>query len=187
MGFIAYTSIADASQSSLGLAEVHRATEEAILKTGIAHSFLRNNWYLENEMGFVQAAKAGAPIVTSAGQGKVGWALRSEYALAAAKVLSQKAPTQDVYELSGLLATYEDLGKALTKMLGKQVTVQLVDDDAYTKGLTANGLPSFVVDFIVGAARSIREGALAVESHDFEVVLGRPVKSLSESLKELIA
>lgn len=185
--FIAYTSIANASKSSLGLAEVHRATEAAILKTGIAHSFLRNNWYLENEMGFIQSAQAGAPIVTSAGKGKVGWALRSEFALAAANVLSQKAPAKSIYELSGPLATYEDLGASLTKVLGKPVTVQLVDDDAYAKGLAANGLPSYVVDFIVGAAQSIRSGALAVESNDFAEVLGRPVKTLSESLKELIA
>jgi len=187
VGYIAYTSIANASKSNLSLAEVHRATEAAILKSGIAHSFLRNNWYLENEMGFIQAAKAGAPIVTSAGKGKTGWALRSEYALAAANVLSQNTPTKSIYELSGPLATYEDLGAALSKVLGKPVTVQLVEDSAYAKGLAANGFPSFVVDFFVGAAESIRGGALAVESNDFAEILGRPVKSLSESLKELLA
>jgi len=68
---------------------VHRATEEAILATGIPHAFLRDNWYLENEVGFVQAVLAGAPIVTSAGKGKVGWALRADYALAAAVVMAQ--------------------------------------------------------------------------------------------------
>jgi len=53
---------------------VHRAIEEAIQKTGIPYSFLRNNWYIENEMGVIQDVLAGAPLVISAGAGKVGWA-----------------------------------------------------------------------------------------------------------------
>ncbi|HWJ79074.1 MAG TPA: NmrA family NAD(P)-binding protein, partial [Niallia sp.] len=48
--FIAYTSIANAQESTNFLAEVHKATENAIEKTGIPYSFLRNNWYLENEL-----------------------------------------------------------------------------------------------------------------------------------------
>jgi len=76
--FIAYTSISNASNNPLSLAEVHRATEDAIRATRIPYAFLRNNWYLENELGFVQAALAGAPITTSAGKGRVGWALRAD-------------------------------------------------------------------------------------------------------------
>jgi hypothetical protein len=66
------------------------ATEEAILKTGIPYSFLRNNWYLENEISGIQGVLAGAPWVTSAENGKVGWALQQDYAEAAAAVLSGK-------------------------------------------------------------------------------------------------
>lgn len=62
--FIAYTSLGNASESSLFLAPVHRATEEAILKTGIPYCFLRNNWYLENEIGSIQGVLAGSPWVT---------------------------------------------------------------------------------------------------------------------------
>lgn len=75
--FIAYTSVAKADESTLGLAEVHRATEKAIRDSGIAYSLLRNNWYLENEGGSVQAATQGAPWVHAAGSAKVGWATRS--------------------------------------------------------------------------------------------------------------
>lgn len=186
VGFIAYTSIANASHNPIGLAEVHRASEEAILKTGLPYSFLRNNWYLENEMGFVQAAINDAPIVTSAGEGKVGWALRSEYALAAAKVLSEQGHENSIYELSGPLATYSDFAAALGKVLGKPVNLMLVDDAAYRKTLSANGLPPFVVDFIAASAQAIQQGALAIESTDFARLLGRPVKGLGESLKELV-
>lgn len=73
VGFIAYTSIANASESAMFLAPPHVAAEEAILKTGIPYSFLRNNWYLENEASSIQGVMAGAPWVTSAGSGKAGY------------------------------------------------------------------------------------------------------------------
>ncbi|WP_430538863.1 hypothetical protein [Paenibacillus amylolyticus] len=38
----------------------------------------------ENEVGSIQAVKAGAPWLTSAEDGKVGWATRSDYAKAVA-------------------------------------------------------------------------------------------------------
>lgn len=78
--FIAYTSLANAKESKNFLAPTHQATEESILKTGIPYSFLRNNWYLENEISSIQGVQAGAPWVTSAGNGKVGWALQQDYA-----------------------------------------------------------------------------------------------------------
>lgn len=76
VGFIAYTSIAKAQESTNPFAPTHKATEDTILKTGISYSFLRNNWYLENEISRIQSVLSGAPWVISAGDGKVGWALQ---------------------------------------------------------------------------------------------------------------
>lgn len=47
---LAYTSVLHAATSplALALAGEHRATEAAILASGLASTFLRNGWYLEN-------------------------------------------------------------------------------------------------------------------------------------------
>jgi NAD(P)H dehydrogenase (quinone) len=187
VGFIAYTSIANASANTLGLAEVHRATEEAIRATGIPYAFLRNNWYLENELGYVQAALAGAPLVTSAGQGKTGWALRADYARAAAAVLAGTGHENQVYELSGPLATYDDFAAALSQVLGRIVPVVHTDDAGYAQSLAAAGLPDFLVALFGGFAREIRNGALAVESSDFQKLLGQPVTPLPEALRLVVS
>jgi NAD(P)H dehydrogenase (quinone) len=184
--FIVYTSISNASDNPLSLAEVHRATEAAIRGTGIPYAFLRNNWYLENELGFVQAGIAGAPIITSAGKGKVGWALRSDYAQAAAAVLAGGGYESVTYELSGQLATYDDFAAALGQVLGHQVSVEHVDDAAYAQSLAGAGLPAFVVSLFVGFASQIRAGALAMESSDFQKLLGRPATPLREALEQLV-
>ena len=107
---------------------MQKATEEAIMKTGIPYSFLRNNWYLENEIASIQGVIAGAPWVTSAGKGKVGWAIQQDYAEAAAAVLSGNGHENTIYELSGKPLTQEELASAVGDVLGKEVSVQQVDD-----------------------------------------------------------
>ncbi|WMJ15875.1 SDR family oxidoreductase [Geobacillus proteiniphilus] len=186
VGFIAYTSLANANESRLALAEVHRVTEEAIANTGIPYSFLRSNWYLENEIGTVQAVLAGAPWVTSAGTGKVGWALRQDYAEAAAAVLAGDGHENTIYELSGPLMTQEELAAALGAVLGKDVPVQQVNDAAYADIMKKAGLPDPLVSFLVDIQRGIREGSLEIESNDFEKLLGRPVTPIHDALAQLV-
>lgn len=184
--FIAYTSIANAQESKNMLAPTHKATEAAILKTGIPYSFLRNNWYLENETSSIQAVLSGAPWVTSAGNGKVGWALQQDYAAAAAAVLTGDGHENTIYELSGKLLTQEEMASALGAVLGKGVQVQQVDDAAYADIMKAAGVPDFVIPMLVGIQQGIREGTLEVASNDFEKVLGHPLKSTQEALSQLV-
>ncbi|WP_127508801.1 SDR family oxidoreductase [Paenibacillus humicus] len=184
--FIAYTSATNANESKLFLAEVHRVTEQAIVKTGIPYSFLRNNWYLENEIASIQGVMAGAPWVTSAGSGKVGWALRQDYAAAVAGVLAGNGHDNTIYELSGKLMTQEELASALGTVLGKEVPVQQVDDAAYADIMKGAGVPDFVIPILVSIQQAIREGALELESNDFEKLLGRPATPISEALTQLV-
>ncbi|WP_306009988.1 SDR family oxidoreductase [Bacillus sp. MMSF_3328] len=184
--FIAYTSIAKASESTNLMAPPHVATEAAIKKTGIPYSFLRNNWYLENEIPTIQAVLAGAPWVTSAGNGRVGWATQQDYAEAAAAVLSGSGHENTIYELSGKLLTQEELVSELGNVLGKDVNVQQVDDTAYAAIMKDAGLPEFIIPLLVGIQESIRSGSLEVESNDFEKVLGRPATPVKEALTEIV-
>jgi NAD(P)H dehydrogenase (quinone) len=184
--FIAYTSLANATESKNLMAPPHVATEAAIIKTGIPYSFLRNNWYLENEIGSIQGALAGAPWITSAGEGKVGWALQQDYADAAAAVLVGNDHENTVYELSGPLLTQDELASALGNVLGEKIAVQQVSDEKYAEIMKGLGLPDFVIPIVVGIQESIRNGSLEVESNDFEKVLGRPVTPINEALTQLV-
>ena len=186
VGFIAYTSLANAQESQNLFAPTHQATEEAILKTGIPYSFLRNNWYLENEISSIQGVLAGAPWVTSAENGKVGWALQQDYAEAAAAVLSGKGHENTIYELSGKVLTQEEIAAALGSVLGKEITVQQVDDATYADIMQAAGVPDFVIPILVEIQRSIRVGSLDVESNDFEKLLGRPATPINEGLSQIV-
>lgn len=184
--FIAYTSVGHAEKSELFLAEVHRVTEEAIRATGIPYSFLRNNWYMENEIGSIQGAVAGAPWVTSAGSGKVGWAARGDYAEAAANVLTGEGHENTIYELSGKPLTQEELTGIISGVIGKEIKVLQVDDEAYAKIMAEVGVPEAALPFVVAIQRGIREGWLDIESGDLEKVLNRSVTPLAEVISDLV-
>lgn len=184
--FIAYTSVGQADKSKLFLAEVHRMTEEAIRATGIPYCFLRNNWYLENEVGSIQAALADAPWVTSAGNGKVGWAARVDYAEAAANVLIGEGHENTVYELSGKPLTQEELSKIVSGVIGKEIKVLQVDDEAYAKIMSDVGVPEVALPIVVAIQQGIREGWLDIESDDLEKVLNRPATPLSDVIRDII-
>ncbi|WP_405105275.1 SDR family oxidoreductase [Paenibacillus sp. FSL K6-1217] len=186
VGFIVYTSVGDADNSSLFLAPVHRATEEFIRESGIPYAFLRNNWYLENEVGSIQAVKAGAPWLTSAQDGKVGWALRSDYAEAAAAVLAGESRESVIYELSGTPLTQAELAAVVGEVLGQEVAVQQVDDTAYARIMGEAGVPEAALPIVVAIQGAIRDGALNIESGDLAKLLNRPLTPLSEGVRALL-
>lgn len=186
VGFIAYTSLANADESTLDLAKVHRETEAAIKKSGIPYSFLRNNWYIENETPAFQGVLAGAPLTISAGDGKVGWATRDDYAEAAAKVLAGENHENTVYELSGKPISYDDLANILVSVIDRDVPVEKVDDATYAEIMTNVGLPKDLVAFLEDIQCSIRNGALDYESNDFETLLERPVTPLQDVIRHIV-
>ena len=186
VSFIAYTSLANAQESKNLFAPTHQATEADIVKTGIPYSFLRNNWYLENEISGIQGVLAGAPWVTSAGAGKVGWALQQDYAEAAAAVLSGDGYENTIYELSGKVLTQEEIAAALGIVLGKEITVKQVDDATYADIMQAAGVPDFVIPILIEIQKSIRVGSLDVESNDFDKLLGRPATPINEALSQIV-
>jgi NAD(P)H dehydrogenase (quinone) len=184
--FIAYTSLAKADSSPLALAAVHRETEAAIRATGIPCSFLRNNWYVENEAGSIQGAAAGAPVVTAAGTGRVGWVSRTDLAEAAAAVLAGDGHENTVYELSGPPLTYDEFARTIGEVLGREVAVQHMDAPEYRRMIAGFGLPDHIVELLADAQQAMWQGALDVESEDLERLLSRPPTPLKASIANIL-
>ncbi|MEG0443139.1 MAG: SDR family oxidoreductase [Carnobacterium sp.] len=186
INFIAYTSISKPENSHLSISHVHRVTEQLIHETGIPYAFLRNNWYIENEIGLVETILAGEPLVTSAGNGRVGWVPRVDYAEAAAVILAAGGHENNIYELSGTPQTYTDMAQILSSLADKEVPVLQVDDGAYRQSLIDHNTPEGYLDFYVGIQQAIRQGDLDVESEDLPHLLNRPAITLQESLTEIV-
>lgn len=75
--------------------------------------------------------------------GNICWALRLDFAEAAANILTREGHENNVYELFGKLMMQEELVSVLGDVFGKEIPVQQVDDDTYsnTNMMRVAGVP----------------------------------------------
>ncbi len=159
VGHILYTSITDADTSTVGVAVVHKATEEAIRATGIPFTFLRNGMYHENYVGVL----SGDTVAVSTKDGRVASAARDDFALAAAVALTTDGHENQVYELTGSTTW------SFPELAGDKFR------DVSDEDLIAAGVPALFVDFF----KAIREGVFAEVRPDLEKLIGRPSRPIA--------
>lgn len=183
---LAYTSILRGDQSPLALAQEHIATEQAIKDSGLSYVFLRNGWYHENYTGNLASSLAHG-FAGSAGDGRIAGAARSDFAAAAATVLTSSGHEGKAYELGGTAFTMPEFVAEVAKQTGKELSYANLPPEAYRDILVGAGLPVPVAEILVDADAQIAKGALDDASGDLERLVGRPLVPLSDSVAKALA
>ncbi|GCE44477.1 NADPH:quinone oxidoreductase 2 [Rhodococcus wratislaviensis] len=174
VGFVAYTSVLDAQNSTIGLAVEHRATEDRLAQSGIDFALLRNGWYWENYLGSIAAASETGALFGSAGTGVVAAAARKDYAEAAAAVLLADGQAGKVYELGGdERLTYGELADVISSVIGKTVSYKDLPQAEYAAALEGAGLPASIASMLADSDAGVAVGALDTESGDLQRLIGR--------------
>lgn len=185
--FIAYTSILHADRSPLSLHMEHVETEKMLADSGISYTLLRNGWYTENYLASVPAALEHGVFLGAAGDGKIASATRADYALAAARVISEEGHIGKVYELAGDEAwTLEQLAKELTKQSGKQVIYNNLSQADFVAALKTAGLPDKLSNMLADSDIGASKGGLFDDSHTLSKLIGRRTTTLAESIKAIL-
>ena len=185
--FIAYTSILHADRSPLSLHVEHVETEKMLADSGISYTLLRNGWYTENYLASVPAAIEHGVFLGAAGDGKIASATRADYALAAARVISEEGHIGKVYELAGDEAwTLEQLAKELTKQSGKQVIYNNLSQADFVAALKTAGLPDKLSNMLADSDIGASKGGLFDDSHTLCKLIGRRTTTLAESIKAIL-
>jgi NAD(P)H dehydrogenase (quinone) len=185
---LAYTSAPRATTTSLILAPEHKATEENILQSGLDFTILRNNWYTENYISQIDAARHTGEIVAAVGEGRVASATRADFAAGAAAVLLGTGHEGKIYELGGDTAwNFHELAQTIGEIIGKPVAYKPVDGAALTAHLKAAGLDDGTVGFLVTLDANIAEGTLSEVTGDLSKLIGRSTTSLKQGLMDAIA
>ncbi|MFS3860128.1 SDR family oxidoreductase [Proteus mirabilis] len=185
--FIAYTSILHADRSPLSLHVEHVETEKMLADSGLSYTLLRNGWYTENYLASVPAALEHGIFLGAAGDGKIASATRADYALAAARVISEEGHIGKVYELAGDEAwTLEQLAKELTKQSGKQVIYNNLSQADFVAALKTAGLPDKLSNMLADSDIGASKGGLFDDSHTLSKLIDRPTTTLAESIKAIL-
>jgi len=184
--YIAYTSLINCEKNPAILSGDHKATEKMLKESGIKYTLLRNNWYLENdELLWKLCANEGKDLYNALGEQKIGYALRREYAEAAAKIIAKKNP-KEIYELTGKPRTLKEVGETLKKIAKKDFKIVDVPKEKMAEKMKEAGYPEYILGTWSFMINDYLKGCLNFESNDLKEALGREPTSLEEGLKELL-
>ncbi|TXS05641.1 SDR family oxidoreductase [Streptomyces sp. col6] len=185
---LAYTGILGGPDADFTLADEHRATEQLILDSGLPYTFLRNGWYTENQTENLAPVLAHGAVVGSAGEGRIAYASRDDYAAAAAAVLTGEGHLNRAYELSGDTAlSYADYAAVVAKATGKEIAHKDVPAAVHKEILTGAGVPEFFAAILVDVDDAVRRGRLAGTSGDLSRLIGRPTTPVSDTVAAAVA
>lgn len=181
VGHVVYTSITAADTNGIVLADAHRPTEQAILASGLPYTFLRNDWYLENDLGTIAGALATGTLATSSRGGRFAPAPREDYARAAATVLATDGHEGVTYELgASASSSYADWAKALSTATGRHIAYAEVSEDQARAGLTAAGLPGPLVTMLVSFYGALARGEFDRPGEELARLSGRTPATLQD-------
>ena len=185
---IVYTSLLHADTSTLSLAGEHLATEAALDASPLQTTILRNGWYTENNTGSIGGSLQAGAVFGSAGEGRFSWAPRTDYAEAAAVVLTEDGHAGRTYELSGDEAhTLADLAAEISAQTGKDIPYKHLPESDYAGLLAQIGLTEGFAKALASFDVEARKGVLEDDGDDLRRLLGRPTTPLSESVKQALA
>ncbi|MFD7442586.1 SDR family oxidoreductase [Streptomyces sp. NPDC059909] len=185
---LAYTGVLGGPEADFRLADEHKATEQAILDSGLPYTFLRNGWYTENYTGNLAPVLEHGAVVANAGEGRVASAARADYAAAAAAVLTGEGHLGRSYELSGDTAwSLAEYAAEIAKQTGKDIAYTNLPAEAHQQILTGAGVPEAFAAILVDVDKAIERGLLARTNGDLSRLIGRPTTPLADTVAAALA
>jgi NAD(P)H dehydrogenase (quinone) len=180
---VVYLSFVGASATSaFTLGRDHGATEQHLRASGLAWTFLRDNFYAEALPQFATDGVIRGP----AGDGRVAAVSQRDVGAVVAQVMrSPRDHIDRTYDLTGPEAlTLAEVATILTEITGRPH--RFVDEtlDEARASRAHHGAPDWLVDAWISTYTAIHHGELAHVSGDIDRLLGRPATSFDEAVAE---
>ncbi len=185
VGHVLYTSVIKPSaDAKFAASPGHFHTEALIRESGIAHTFFRNNLYLDIVPFLFAGAVETGTLTHSGGSGRIGFVARDDIAEALAIALTSPTPLRDAYAITPSRPCYglAEVAAALGKAAGKTVQYNSVSPDEFRAVLEGRGVPPAGVAMAVALGDAIRAGEFDESSPDLERLLGRAPVALEAFL-----
>jgi NAD(P)H dehydrogenase (quinone) len=196
VGHVIYTSsVGIHPRSPAFVIEDHLFTEEALRRSGMDFTFMRDAQYAEVVTTMIAPpAVATGEWVSSAADGCMAFVSKKDCVDAAVAVLTTEGHEGAVYEITGPeLLSFADCARVAAEVTGKPIRFVNVSHEAMQARFDAAGVPRRHIEGTVHQAagawgseemmsyeRGIREGYFAVASHHVKLLTGRPARSLRE-------
>jgi uncharacterized protein YbjT (DUF2867 family) len=156
--------------------------EAGLAASGIPHTLLRSNAYMQNVLLLAPAIAATSSFGSAAGQGRTGLVDARDVAAVAAGIASSPAAHADkTYWLTGpaLVSNY-DVATVLSKLLGRTITYREITFEENRDAMIRAGVPEPIAEMNAQAFSLTAEGDAAWVTEDVPSLLGRPARSFGQ-------
>lgn len=157
----------------------YRQVEIALEKSGTPYVILRPNWFADNFHTFWKPGIDHGQIALPAGEGKSSFIDVRDIAESAAAALTSDRFDNRAFNLTGPQALgYAEAANLLSAVIGKPVTYQSIDDEAFVTMLTGAGVPIDYATFLAAIFYPVRQGWTAAVTQDVAELTGKPPRSV---------
>lgn len=167
-------SVIGAGPDSATPQQIHGRLEQQIRDTGIAYTFLRPSYFMQNLANYMSyTIKEHDAFFEPLGAGKRGMVDTRDIAAVAVKTLSQPGHEGQAYNLTGpeALSNYE-VADILSEVLGRKIAYVDISEQQARQSMEEAGMSEWFIARMEELHRAGKDGHLAAVTHDLEKVLG---------------
>jgi uncharacterized protein YbjT (DUF2867 family) len=156
--------------------------EAGLAASGIPHTLLRSNAYMQNVLMLGPAITATSSFGSAAGKGRSGMVDARDVAAVAAEIAaSPSAHAGKTYWLTGpeLISNY-DVAAVLSRLLGRAITYRELTFEENRDAMIRAGVPAPIAEMNAQAFSLTAEGDAEWVTDDVPSLLGRPARSFEQ-------
>jgi uncharacterized protein YbjT (DUF2867 family) len=156
--------------------------EAGLVASGIPHTLLRSNAYMQNTLMLAPAIAATSSFGSAAGKGRTGMVDARDVAAVAAQVAASPAAHADqAYWLSGPepISNY-DVAAILSRLLGRTITYREITFDENRDAMIRAGVPAPIAEMNAQAFSLTADGDAEWITDDVPALLGRPARTFEQ-------
>jgi uncharacterized protein YbjT (DUF2867 family) len=156
--------------------------EAGLAASGIPHTLLRSNAYMQNVLALAPAIAATSSFGSSAGQGRSGMVDARDVAAAAAQIAAAPGGHAGrTYWLTGpeLISNY-DVAAVLSELLGRTIIYRELTFEENKDAMIRAGVPAQIAEMNAQAFSLTADGDAEWVTKDVPSLLGRPARPFGQ-------
>jgi uncharacterized protein YbjT (DUF2867 family) len=170
-----------AAGSPLRVARQHFETEQAVEQSGLARTFVRPVFLMQNLLGMV---RDGA-IHTAAGDGRVAMVDARDVAAVAVNALTSRASEGKTYALTGPQPlSFDDVAEILSEQTGNSIRHVRVAPDDVRNAIERRGMEGWFAEDMAKLHGMLADGYEDLVTDDVRTVTGTSPSTLAEFARE---
>ena len=156
--------------------------ENGLLASGLGHTLLRNNVYMQNFLMLAPAIARASSFGANTGNGRAGLIDSRDVAAVAAEIATNPASHHDkTYWPTGPDSlSYTDAAAILSKVVGRPVGFHPLTDEEQKQAMVSAGVPEHIAQMNAQALALLAQGDSDWATDDVPTILRRPARSFEQ-------